>query len=1831
MKRFFTAVQVSLLLLALMLSNAVVAIQPDPDGAKKMASGFLQGSRAGNAEGRMLQQPELQQVYQSAGDVATPVFVFQRAGSGFAVVAQGYSAFQVVGYSDNGTFEAENIPVQLQALLNLYEDSLRLFNIAPYTVPKITPVVAPLLDQYDVALNQFNHAEVGNCPTGCMATAVTQIMVYHSKRLGIPIKGYGQHCYTDDKHGEICADFENAVYADNPQLLSFHVGNAMEMLYCSSDYGSSPRKSIHSIEDHFEQFVGNASREAYYLVNELNHQRPVYAGIPGIPVGHAIVVDGYDTSGLFHLNFGWGGSANGYYRLNQGVRIGFDPYQFTTNLVDLAIISPVAIPVLPADSMALVALHNSLGGTAATGWDLSKPVFSWNGVLTFNGRVTELVISANLHQSASQRIAPELGDLTALQKLHIGGCLNGTLPASITNLTELVELGIHNQEVFYDGQLYKGNLKAELPAAIGNLTKLEVLSLSNCLTGQLPASLGNLTNLSQLWLHNDTTYFDKGELSGILPAELAQLKKLQTVHITNQQLTGVIPAAFNQMPALRYLELSGNRLTGAIPNLNSPMLENLDLNDNQLTSFAEGAWNCPLLTTLNASNNQLKGSLPNGIGSLYELTYLDVSSNQLESLGEGVGSLMKLKQVKLSNNKLTSIPDDAGNWSQLIRLEASHNRIDSLPEAFGLLPDLQHLDVSYNQLRTLPSELGDIPTLTECLVNNNRIERIPESFAKIGLNAQVYFHDNEMQGPIPKELMIYSFDEYGRHVRLDRNRFIFDDIPAADELKVSVREQKNVRLKKQQLNVQIGDTLTLDVRELTRLAHSGNEYFWVEYPDHLTNLYYDERMAGIENNPVKTIVIDEQTINKKYYCKVFNPSSPSFSFEYNGSTVTGPCMYSLNTDTIGFRLATDVEMIAERNPESYVVASTHLTEKSVSEKTVTLSSPLKVRGTVQWQGSSDAVNWFPLSQDMTQTDLKANLLSMTDKEIVLSPVTPAYYRCSVQDFNCEPLYSDTIKVNPFGTTLYDQTVNVATEALTVAVDSIEVTLPAGLYDADFRLTIVKVDTPPAAPDSVQLGSVYDVTVSFANTFELPLLVKLKNVDKSWINDAEIDRLRAVYFDDKTYRWIPYESGHITLKDSSLIFETNHLTKLSWYKDKEYLYGYTDVFEKDKIKVFFKESDVKIMDGKYGLAQSKQNWHVDGYPLYVQDIAHYLNEVRTALKGEPYKLPVPDAEFSVFVRKMKEDDGTVGLLGMLNSYMTINRDIATPDKLRSLVAHEFMHYMQDKYIAAQPGNVFWMEANGHLTDRMVWDKSVLPVSESELYLANSLGSSFSIYNFLRWSWDYWDASILTQNNWGNINYCYLAGTFLHYMRSYRSGTKLNPATLLKETSWFGSWRNYLDGYIRTHLQSDIGTEYDNYVRYILGGYAKKFTILDTIPGENPFKALLSISSQKKLTEKITYDFAKDDETPQVAKLSYKIPYLATKILFLFNKTQKNDVVVRYKPLFDNKKVKVYHGTYNIKKQQVKYVDISDSTSYSLLLQARTPESMDSLTNLAFLLVVNTNNPGGSSGLPAADFDGKQPAAASDSEEIDMNFELTATPILNIERVGMLQVYSGNDIYPYSFDDNTQQRVYLGHPHPAYFASVTGWSWYSGHISSSDTLLNDSTIKIENAHYLIDDMGFIIGTPTRKDSVVYKQTILYNWMANTLKVTEVETHYYEMYPYYIFEKDEKDEIIGEKLYQIGYLQSVTKRQKTYYLKDFMIYLLPDVLIDFWADVYGSNIKMFETSTTAETKQVIEKISVHNSRIDYNPDGSVSSTSQSNYTGTDYSKPGLILRMIIHEATK
>ena len=51
------------------------------------------------------------------------------------------------------------------------------------------------------------------------------------------------------------------------------------------------------------------------IYNELYHGRPVIYSASNTKSGHAFVCDGYDGKGLFHINWGWDGLRNGYYRL----------------------------------------------------------------------------------------------------------------------------------------------------------------------------------------------------------------------------------------------------------------------------------------------------------------------------------------------------------------------------------------------------------------------------------------------------------------------------------------------------------------------------------------------------------------------------------------------------------------------------------------------------------------------------------------------------------------------------------------------------------------------------------------------------------------------------------------------------------------------------------------------------------------------------------------------------------------------------------------------------------------------------------------------------------------------------------------------------------------------------------------------------------------------------------------------------------------------------------------------------------------------------------------------------------------------------------------------------------------------------------------------------------------------------------------------------------------------------------------------------------------------------------------------------------------------------
>ena len=154
----------------------------------------------------------------------------------------------------------------------------------------------------------------------------------------------------------------------------------------------------------------------------------------------------------------------------------------------------------------LIDLYNSTDGANwinKTNWLTGTSPCNWYGVTCDgNGRVTELRYSQNN--------------------------LNGTLPASLGNLSELKTLLIFNEP----------NLAGTLPASLGNLNKLQLLEIEYTkITGEIPASLGNLAQLRSLFLAVN-------KLTGPLPASLGNLPQLQNLYLFVNQLTGCIPGTF---------------------------------------------------------------------------------------------------------------------------------------------------------------------------------------------------------------------------------------------------------------------------------------------------------------------------------------------------------------------------------------------------------------------------------------------------------------------------------------------------------------------------------------------------------------------------------------------------------------------------------------------------------------------------------------------------------------------------------------------------------------------------------------------------------------------------------------------------------------------------------------------------------------------------------------------------------------------------------------------------------------------------------------------------------------------------------------------------------------------------------------------------------------------------------------------------------------------------------------------------------------------------------------------------------------------------------------
>ncbi len=390
-------------------------------------------------------------------------------------------------------------------------------------------------------------------------------------------------------------------------------------------------------------------------------------------------------------------------------------YLYTTGPIagDCTVTASFAINPYNIQREALIDLYNSTNGqnwTNKTNW-LGAPgsECTWYGVgCDGNGQVVSLYLQYNN--------------------------LSGTIPSSITNLSNLQLLYLHGNQL-------TGNILPEL----GNITNLRSLSLAeNPLTGGIPHELANLTNLVELWLSSS-------QLTGIIPSELGNLINLQSLYLHGNQFTGSIPPGLGNLINLQELQLGSNQLTGSIP----PELGNL-IN----------------LRSLHLESNQLTGTIPPELGDLINLHSLSLIWNQLTgTIPPELGNLINLYDLNISYNQLTgTIPPELGNLTNLMYLSLYYNQLSgSIPPELGNLTNAYSIGLSNNQLTgSTQPELGNLTNLRYLSLSNNQLTgNIPPDLGNLMNLQSLNLSSNQLTGSIPPELanLTNLYEGYGLNIQ----------------------------------------------------------------------------------------------------------------------------------------------------------------------------------------------------------------------------------------------------------------------------------------------------------------------------------------------------------------------------------------------------------------------------------------------------------------------------------------------------------------------------------------------------------------------------------------------------------------------------------------------------------------------------------------------------------------------------------------------------------------------------------------------------------------------------------------------------------------------------------------------------------------------------------------------------------------------------------------------------------------------------------------------------------------------------------------------------------
>lgn len=352
--------------IAVMMAIGLWAAPRTAEEAKTEALQFIGQTQSGLLRAPRASEMQLAYTVRQADESTEAAYVFQRGtDGGIVIVSANDKARTILGYTESGCFDPNDIPVNMQTWLEHYAKEMEYAASIETTVRPEIPllynqqtavgqakeVITPLLG--NIVWNQnapFNNLCPKDCDstrsyTGCVATAGAQIMRYWKH----PKRGTGSNSYRwrncNKQVKTLSADFnvdydweympEKYTFRSTSRqdsavaLLMYHVGIATNMKYGGNQAGGSGTYETlmaQALYTYFgydadiniinQDYVGAAGfEEAIY--RELEARRPtLLSGYTENWEGHAFVCDGVDQYGMYHINWGWGGSQNGYFALS---------------------------------------------------------------------------------------------------------------------------------------------------------------------------------------------------------------------------------------------------------------------------------------------------------------------------------------------------------------------------------------------------------------------------------------------------------------------------------------------------------------------------------------------------------------------------------------------------------------------------------------------------------------------------------------------------------------------------------------------------------------------------------------------------------------------------------------------------------------------------------------------------------------------------------------------------------------------------------------------------------------------------------------------------------------------------------------------------------------------------------------------------------------------------------------------------------------------------------------------------------------------------------------------------------------------------------------------------------------------------------------------------------------------------------------------------------------------------------------------------------------------------------------------------------------------------